>query len=284
RRFAEAKKNFYAVLYQRRLSEAAEYWLARAQDYAAAFKSDPSEALEARVLLAGLSSRAREASRGLDAANTGLLKALNREPGYPVAADGALEPLPVADEVTRCLVTAMESRSDLRSEYYKAQMDDIAVNMALIRRSPTVYLGASYDISAYDFSSLSESSVRSNNWLASLAIHFPLSYDILTQVRQRKAQQRQGELKRVELQDKIRFEILAAHKEAVFWQKEAEQRKEELERLKADHAAAASARRLPDLRSLCAIADFERGWLEAVYNQLMARIRLEWAQGRDLPR
>ncbi|OGS11143.1 MAG: hypothetical protein A2234_02545 [Elusimicrobia bacterium RIFOXYA2_FULL_58_8] len=283
----EAKRAFYTMLYRRRLAEAAGEWLARAEAAVALFKTqDPAESLENRVLLAGLESRARQAASGLETATTGLLKALNREPGYQVAADGVLEPLPVKDEVTRCLVTAMESRSDLKSELYRAQMDEIAVNMAMIRRSPTVYMGASYDISAYRFSELNESSVRSNNWLASLAIHFPLSYDIWTQVRQRKAQQRQGELKRVELQDKIRFEILVAHKEALFWQREAEQRKAELERIKAGYKAAAGAvgRSAAGLRAIGAIAEFESGWLEAVYNQLMSRIRLEWAQGRDLPK
>jgi len=283
----EAKKAFYSLLYRTRLRAAADDWLGGAQDYAAVFKTaNSAEAIEARVILAVLSGRAREAASELEAAATGLLKALNREPGYPVTAEGPLEPRPVEDEVTRRLVTAMESRSDLKSELYRAQMDDIAVNMAMIRRSPTVYLGASYDISAYNISSLGESSVRSNNWLASLAIHFPLSYDIWTQVRQRRAQQRQGELKRVELQDKIRFEILTAHKEAVFWQREAEQRERELERLKADYKKAAGSfdRSIAGLRALCAISSFERGWLEAVYSQLMARIRLEWAQGRDLPK
>ncbi len=282
----EAKKAFYDLLYRTRLKETASAWLAGAQDYAALLKtSDPAEALEARVLLAGLSGRAREAVSGLDAAATALQKALNREPGYQVAAAGDFEPLPVRDEVTRCLVTAMEARPDLKSELYKAQMDDIAVNMAMIRRYPTVYLGASYDINAYKLSALNESSLRSNNWLASLAIHFPLSYDIWTQVRQRKAQQRQGELKRVELQDKIRFEIIAAHKDAVFWRQEAERRKAEVEQLKAGYkAAAAAGRSLAGLRAAGATAELERGWLEAVYNQLMARIRLEWAQGRDLPK
>ncbi|MEI7528171.1 MAG: TolC family protein, partial [Elusimicrobiota bacterium] len=113
----EAKKAFYDLLYRTRLKETASAWLAGAQDYAALLKtSDPAEALEARVLLAGLSGRAREAVSGLDAAATALQKALNREPGYQVAAAGDFEPLPVRDEVTRCLVTAMEARPDLKSE------------------------------------------------------------------------------------------------------------------------------------------------------------------------
>ncbi|HBA61900.1 MAG TPA: hypothetical protein DCZ92_14030 [Elusimicrobia bacterium] len=281
-----AKKAFYTVLYRRRLNGSAAEWLARASAFDLSSVKNPLEAIEARALLAGFSDRVRAAGSELDSAVTELLGTINREPGYKLELDGELEPLPITEEVSHSLVTAMESRPDLKSEMYKAQMDDIAVSMALVRRNPTVYLGASYDVDAYKFSAMSDSAERSENWLASLAIHFPLSYDIWTQVRQRKAQQRQGELKRVELQDRIRFEIFAAHKEALFQQDEAQKRKSGLERMKADYAAGAASARdpLPALRAAAAVADMERGCLEAVYRQLLARIRLEWAQGRDIPR
>lgn len=281
-----AKKSFYTVLYHKRLKEAAEEWLARAAALDPAALKDPLEAIEARALLAGLSARVRASASELDSAMTELLRLINREPGFRLEIEGELEPLLVTDGVSHSLVTAMESRPDLKSEMYKAQMDDIAVSMALVRRNPTIYLGASYDANAYKPSALTDGSERSDNWVASLAIHFPLSYDIWTQVRQRKAQQRQGELKRVELQDKIRFEILAAHKEALFEAAEAEKRKDELERLKEDYRTAAASARppLPVLRAIRAVSEMERGCLQAVYRQLMARIRLEWAQGRDLPR
>ena len=235
------------------------------------------------MLLSGLSDRAQQAGSGVEAALTALRKALNREPGSLVDADGRFEPQPVRTDVSRSLVTAMEARSELKSELYKAQMDDIAVNMAMVRRNPTIYLGASYDVNAYKFSSLTDDSARSNNWLASLAIHFPLSYDIWTQVRQRKAQQRQGELKRAELQDSIRFEILSAHREAVSWQAEAEKLGAETAQMKDGYEAASRSARpsMAALRALCALGELEKKSLDAVYNQLLARIRLEWAQGRD---
>jgi len=102
-------------------------------------------------------------------------------------------------------------------------------------------------------------------------------------VRQRKSQQRQGELKRAELQDTIRFEIISAHREAESWQGEAEKLGTEVARMKGSYDAASRAARpsMAALRALCALCELEIKSLDAVYNQLLARIRLEWAQGRD---
>lgn len=278
-----AKKAFYTLLYQRRLSAVSAAWETRARELAAAAQKDAFESLEADLLLAGLADQARQAARGEEAARTELLRALNKEPGWQAEAAGDFAVQPVETGVGASLVTAMETRSELKSELYKAQMDDIAVNMALVRRYPTIYLGAVYDVSAYRFSSLADENDRASNWLASVSIHFPLSYDIWTQVQQRKAQRRQGELKRAELQDKVRFEIVSAHKDALFWQAEAEKLGAETEAARAayDRAVRASRPSLASLRALCALSALERKYLQAVYDQLLARIRLEWAQGKD---
>lgn len=281
-----AKKAFYTLLYQRRLQAASKEWLARAASLNTALRKDAFEDLEASMLLSGLSDRSQQAESGVDAAAADLLRVLNREPGYQLEITGDLETLPVEAEVTRSLVTAIDARPELKSELFKAQIDDIIVNMALTRRNPTVYLGASYDVNAYKMSDLMDNSVRANNWLASLAIHFPLSYDIWTQVQQRRAQQRQGELRRLELQDKVRFEILSSHKEAVFWQLEAGKLAGELSRMKASYEAASRSSRpsMAALRALCALFELEKKAEDAVYTQLMARSRLEWARGRDFER
>ena len=281
-----AKKAFYTLLYQRRLSEAADGWMRKARALDAGLRKDAFEELEAAMLLAGLADKARQAAADEEAAESDLLRALNLEPGYKARLEGDFQPRPVEEDATRSLVTAMELRSELKSELYKAQMDDIAVNMAMVRRYPTIYLGASYDVNAYRLQDLSDNARRSSNWLASLAVKFPLSYDVWTQVQQRKAQQRQGELKRAELQDKVRFEIISAHKEAAAWQAEAVRLTEEAARMKSGYEAAVRSARpsMAALRALCALCDLERKALDAVRRQLMARIRLEWARGRDLAR
>jgi outer membrane protein TolC len=279
----EAKKAFYTVLYQRRLKTSAEEWLALASKLNAGLRKDAFEALEAQALLSGLEEKSKGAASGADAAYAELLRAMNREPGYLADVQGELKTLPVDADPGRELVTAMEYRPELKSELYKAQIDDLGVNLAMTRRYPTIYLGASYDLNAYKVGDLADSSVRANNWLASLAVHFPLSYDVWTQVQQRRAQQRQGELRRVELQDKVRFEILSAQKDALFWQAEAARLEAERTAMKAgyDEAARAARPSMQALRAVCALGDLDARAAGAVYRQLMARIRLELARGRD---
>lgn len=281
-----AKKAFYTLMYQDRLAEVSAAALDRATALAGLVHKNAYEELEASVLLSALSDSARQAVKDEESAATDLLRVLGREPGPRPRLAGAFETRPVPADPGGSLVTAMEDRSELKSELYRAQMDDIAVNMALVRRYPTVYLGASYDINAYNFSDLGDDSIRSKNWLAALAIRFPLSYDIWTQVQQRKAQQRQGDLKRMELQDKVRFEILTAHKDALFLAAEAERLNSETGRLKAAYEAAlaASGPSMAALRAFCSLAGLERRALDAVYAQLTACARLEWARGADFQR
>jgi outer membrane protein TolC len=275
----EGKRAYYTLLYRRRLAAAAASSLELAGPEPT---GDTAAAKERLALRSRLAAAAREAARDLEQAQLQLQRALNRDPGGVTEVEGAFEPLPVPVSPSASLVTAMQRRADLRGEVYRARMDDIAVNMALFRRYPTIYLGASYDITASEPGDLGGGETRSKNWLASLSIHFPLSYDIWTQVQQRRAQQRQGELRRAELQDRIRYDILAAHKEALFWQGEADTRKAELEAVRRG-TGGASGSTLEGLRLLAAAAELERFWLEAVYRQLLARIRLEWAQGSGLP-
>lgn len=281
-----AKRAFYELLYRARLAESEERWLARGRELAAGLAADGFERTEAQALLSELADRAALARGEAETARTALLRAMNREPDYAFEPAGPFEPRPVDWDVSRSLVTAMESRPELQSELYKAQMDDIAVSLAMTRRNPNIYLGASYDLNAYRDPSRGGNSVRSNNWLASLAIHFPLSYDIWTQVQQRRAQQRQGDLKRAGLQDQIRFDIIAAHKEAAARQADASRLAAELERLRAAFEEAARTTRASPaaLRAARALADVEARRLAAVYGQLLARVRLEWAQGRDFAR
>ncbi len=279
-----AKKIFYTLLLNDKLRELALERKARAQAMSAGIRTDAWEAIEVKILLSGFEKQAEQAAHEADASRIDLIRILNREPSYQVEITGELTARPVGDTTQKSLVTAMEMRSELKSEIYKAQMDDIAVNMAMIRRYPNIYLGASYDAIGYNINSLGDNSIRANNWAASIAIHFPLSYDIWTQVVQRRAQQRQGDLKRVELQDKIRFEIITAHKDLEFWDAETLKRKETLASVEAEYAEAAknTPASLSALRAMCAMFDLEKTCLEGVYQQLMARIKLEWAQGRDL--
>ena len=277
-----SKKVFYAVLYNKALNAGAAGFLARAETLLAGLKKDPFENIEAELAIERLRSQLELSKRDLKSATAAMLQLLNREPGYQADVTGDFSLQPVKEDVKKSLVTSMESRSEMKSEIYKAQMRDIAVNMAMFRRYPNVYFGASYDVIGYRV--MPSGVNRSNNLMASVAIHFPLSYDIWTQVLQRKAQQRQGDLKRVELQDNIRFEITNAYADLEFWQKEAESRGRAFERLQEEYEASLRRNKasMEALRALFSLCDFEKNYLESVHNQLLARIKLEWAQGRDL--
>lgn len=278
-----AKKAFYTLLYEKELLAESLRHRAQAGELGGRIRKDPWEIVEYRLLLAGLDRRAEEAGRETETARAELVGLLNREPSSELEIAGEFSARPAVCEIKESLVTAMETRPELKNEIYKAQMDDIAVNMALIRRYPNIYLGASYDVLGYRVDSLNDNSIRANNWAASVAIHFPLSYDIWTQVLQRRAQQRQGDLKRVELQDKIRFEVSDAHRDLEFWTLETVKRAETLAAAEKEFAGAArvSPVSMSALRALGALGELRRSRLESVYRQLLARIRLERARGRD---
>jgi len=282
---ADAKRAFYVLLFQSRLKEVSEYWLKRARSVAAGAGREPYEEIEAAAVIAGLAGQAQEAALGEASARAGLQRALNRDPVRSVEAEGEFSVLAGEGDLASSLVTAMQSRPELKSEIYKAQMDDIAVSMAMVRRNPTVYLGAAYDANSFDSSPLGSDPSRTNNWSASLAIHFPLSYDIWTQVLQRRSQQRQGELKRSELQDKVRYEIISARRDLAFWREEAEKIRPQVSAMRAAYSEASKKSRpsLSAMRAAAAVCALERKYLEAVRNHLLERIRLERALGRDLP-
>ncbi len=279
----KAKTAFYTLLYRRELHALAQQWRGAAAELNAGIKKDPWESIEAGLLLSGLQKQAERAGRELEAARTELLKVLNREPNYRFDISGTLAQAPVRTDLQKSLVTAMEARSELKSEIYKAQLDELAVNMAMTRRRPNVYLGGSYDVIGYKDSALGDSGRRSN-WMASVAIHFPLMYDVWTQIVRKKAEQRKGDLKGVEVRDRIRFEIINAYRELEFRQAESADRKKELDSVRRDYEAASGRGPAPlsALRTFAAVCELERSYFESVYGQTLARIRLEWAQGRDL--
>ncbi|MBU2574008.1 MAG: TolC family protein [Elusimicrobia bacterium] len=279
----KAKRAFYTLLYHRNLAAIAKKWHEDAAALNSGIKKDGWESIEAKMLISRLEKQTKASGKNMEAARTELIKVLNREPNYRFDIDGSLGPAAVRTDMQKSLVTAMEARSELKSEIYKAQLDALAVNMAMIRRSPNIYLGGSYDVIGYKGSSL-DNSVRSSNWMASIAIHFPLTYNIWTQIVQKKAEQRQGDLKRVEVQDKIRFEIINAYKELEFRQAESAGRKDELAAIKLDYEEAFKhgPAALSTLRAFAAICELEKGYFESVYSLMLARIRLEWAQGKDL--
>lgn len=278
-----AKKSFYSLMYHKECYKVAMKWYEKARELYDKIKKNEWEQIEGKILLDNLESEKEKAKENLKFSRLNLIKALNKEVDSMIDISGELETAPVQVDSRKSLVMAMEMRSELKSEMYKAQMDDIAVNMAIIRRYPNIYLGASYDVVGDNFKDFTDSSLRSNNWLASVAIHFPLSLDLWTQITQKKAQQRQGDLKRSSLQDTIRFEIFQNVESLSFWQKESAKRKKFLSDIiqHYENAVKNSAPSMSSMRMLFFVFDANKKYLDSLYEQIMAKIKLEWAQGRD---
>lgn len=279
----KAREAFCEALYRRELLAAASAYHLRAS--ALAGRQDGGwDALEAGAA-ADWFARQKDRAGHAYAAGLAALSELIRSENGDLEIEGELAAEPPSGTLQKALIAAMERRPELRGEIYRAQMDEIALNMASLRRYPNVYIGAVYDVVAYDADSFS-SMERTGSWAASVAIHFPLSYDWWTQIIQRRAQQRQGSLKRVEIEGRLRGELKSAWSEASFRLKEAASARAALEAAARDYERASrsgpaeTGRAAAGLRTLY---EKELALLESLYLQKMAAIRLAWAQGKGLP-
>ena len=234
--------------------------------------------LEAKAILANMEAETNKAGQELNMVRFEFLKVLNRELDSKIDVSGDFKAVAKKTDATKSIVWAMELRPELKSEVYKAEMDAIAVNLALSRRSPTVYLGANYDFTGHTFP------LKTTGWDASLAIQFPLSYDFWTQIRQKRAEQRQGELKRAELQDTVRLEVTQASANLEFRQAEVLNRQSAWTELQQqfDSMRKNTAASMEALRASDSAFEIHAKYLESIKEQLLALAELEWAIGRDL--
>jgi len=107
---------------------------------------------------------------------------------------------------------------------------------------------------------------------------------VLTKLRQKRAEQRQGQLKRAELQDQVRLEVRQACEQLAYWKLEAGLRSQQYRAVSGiyDKAAPAAAASLGKLRALMTVIEMRLSYLESVTESTLARARLERAVGRDL--
>lgn len=272
------KQSFYEMLYSKEVSAAAVSSLASARGVAQSLKLEDWDEVEAFAVLSRMEGEVQAASQEMRKDRLAMLKALNKELNTRIEIVGELKPDPVSIDLSKAMVWAMELRPELKGEAYKAEMDAIAVNLAMSRRSPTVMLGASYDVAGNSFP------LTSNSWETTLSVQLPLSFDFWPQIEQRRAEQRQGDLNRAGIQDRVRLEVRHAHEEMSYWQAEVDSRLVKLRSLE-ERFSAVSAKAKPSLSALRAYAsryELRKSYLEAVKNQLSARARLEWALVHDL--
>ncbi|MBI4345776.1 MAG: TolC family protein [Elusimicrobia bacterium] len=235
------------------------------------------ERVEAEGLAAELRARENEARRAEETARLELLKNINLELDTPIKVVGGLATKPVEIDLDRATLWATELRPELQAETYRAQMDAISVNLAIGRRNPTLELGADYEVTGQRFP------LRQNNWDLTVGLKIPFSYDFWTQLKQKKAEQRQGDIKRAEIHDKVRHEVRQAFDDLQFWQREWPSREDDFNRLRAlAEAIGAQANSVPALRAQLGVLGAQERWLAAVHEHILARARLERAVGRKL--
>lgn len=160
-------------------------------------------------------------------ANLALIKTLNKEFNNTIVIQGDFELTPVEIDLKKLSVWAMEFRPELKSALYKLEMDNISVNLSLARRYPDIMLGASYE-------RLGLNNIKDENMQLTLALKLPLGYDYASQVKQKRAEQRQTILKQAEIEDQIRIEVAQAYNKLLFWQEEAQNRQNTWEDISRD--------------------------------------------------
>ena len=146
-----------------------------------------------------------------------ILKVLNKELNSEISFEGSLDYNPIDTDLKKLNLWAMEFRPEVKGAMYKLEMDNIAVKLSMTRRYPDVLLGASYDRQGVD-------NLRKENMQVSLAVKLPLGYDYGTQIRQKRAEQRQTVLRQASIEDTIRTQVLGAYNNLIFWQNETPKR------------------------------------------------------------
>lgn len=274
-----AKEVFYRLLLAQDRAAALEAHLKNAERAAEEGGLGAWERVEAEAGLGAARARAAEAKHALDAARLGFLHALSLELDTPFRVEGALETRSANVEVDKAVVWAMELRPELQSQTYKVQMDAIGVNLALGRRYPTLFLAGDYELTAQRFP------VKNNNWDVTLGLRVPFAYDYWSQLKQKRAEQRQGELARAELQDRVRLEVRQAADSLRWWQGEWPLRERQYKRVQAllDDAAGKAGSAMSRLRAREGVLELKLAWLSAVTEHILARARFERAVGRELP-
>jgi outer membrane protein TolC len=273
-----AKEAYYRLLLAQERLSATTDTVGEAQRMAAALSLAPWDRIEAEGLAEKSRQWAAEALRQCTLRRLDFLKALNLELDTAFRVTGKIEPQAVDVDSRKAALWAMELRPELQAETFKAEMDALAVNLAISRRYPTLFVAGDYDLTDQHFPLLN------NNWNVGIGIKLPITYDFLTKLRQKRAEQRQGQLKRAEVQDQVRLEVRQACEQMAYWKQEAGLRSQQSLTVSGiyEKAAPGASASLGKLRALMTVIDMRLAYLDAATESTLARARLERAVGREL--
>ncbi|HAZ07704.1 MAG TPA: hypothetical protein DCZ01_04090 [Elusimicrobia bacterium] len=274
----KVKESFYRLLLAQERVSAGEDHLRALERIAEDASLGPWESLETESALAAARSRSSSSAHEREKARMDFLKTLNLELDTPFRVTGILETSPAKVEIEKAVLWAMELRPELQSQTYKAQMDAIGVNLALGRRYPTLFVAGDYELTDSHFP------LKKNNWDVTVGVRIPIIYDLWSQLKQKRAEQRQGQLARAELQDRVRLEVRQGAENLRYWQDEIPRRQAQWRRVQSLHDAATGkpGSALSKLRAREGLLELRLAYLTSVTEHLLSRTRLERAVGREL--
>lgn len=270
---------FKLLLAQEQVAAAAAY-LDAIEDAGRTGRLDGWDRVETEARLSEGRAKSSEARHTLSLRRLEFLKSLNIELDTPFRLIGALDTKAVDVDIDKAVLWAMELRPELQSETYKAQMDEISVSLAQSRRIPTIFLASDYELTSTRFPA--SDTVKNNNWAATVGVRIPFSYDYWSQLKQRRAEQRQGQLKRAELQDHVRLQVRRAYADLQYWQSEVPLREAQWRRVQGlyDAAARSAGGALGRVRAVSSVLELKLAYFTAVTEHVLALARFERAVGR----
>ncbi len=275
----ETKKVFYHLLLAEKTAAVWSDYASQVQALSSISPKASWKSLEAQADLEYARMQAASAAHDLALARLAFLKSLNLEMDTAFTVEGTLETKPVAMNIDRAVLWAMELRPELQAQTYKAQMDAISVNLALSRRSPTVFVAADYGVTGFDFP------LQLNNWDTTLGVRIPFTYDYWSQIKEKQAEQRQGEIQRSALQDQVRDEVRQAYETLQYWQKEYPLREDQYQKFQDLYSRLVKENpkdALSRISALKSLVEMRLSYLESVTNHILAKAALERAVGREI--
>ncbi len=171
---------------------------------------------------------------------------------------GELIPPADAYELEKCLAWAYQYRPELRQTQFQETMDGLRVNLSMLERFPTITLGANLDRVGDDLT------VDSKSWNATINMNLPLfdGWTSSARIKQGKNQARQGQLRRAQIEDQVRFDVRSAFLDYNFWKKQ-----------------------LGESSRLAVSQNDTEGAiskLDTLYQAIVSQAVLEWAVGKSL--
>lgn len=272
-----AKTAFYEYLYAEQKNKFAQDVLKKAQEISNKKGLTPAQKILISAELAEFKSESAKVKAEFDNSKIKLLKNLNKELNTDISFEGSLDYEPIETDLKKLNLWAMEFRPEVKGAMYKVEMDNIAVKLSLTRRYPDILLGASYDRQGLD-------NLKQENMQATLAVKVPFGYNFGTQIRQKKAEQRQTVLRQAAVEDTVRTQVLEAYNNLLFWQEQTPQRLKTWNTVKKqfEEFTRTTSSLKENFDSLNYYYQAGIKGLEAKKEHLVAIARLENAIGKDL--